>query len=111
MATEKQLRDAYGSKTELLEEMIAIKPIEELCELYNNEEFVKGGAGKTNRFYEAITEKGQSPLSKKTYIALWNIRSSGEIIEANSEVFPDELGDDFERLLEIGAIGELMDKI
>jgi len=38
--TEKQLKDAYESKQELLDEMLEIKPIEELCELYDDESFV-----------------------------------------------------------------------
>lgn len=109
--TENGLKQAYKNKPELLEEMISIKPIEELVILFDDENFVAKGQGKTDRFYEAVTGKEQSPPSEKVYIALWDIRSGGEIIEANSEVSPEEFGDDFERLLKIGAIGELIDRI
>jgi len=122
--TEKALRDAYKSKPELLEEMLVIKGIEELCYLYDNPEYVTGGAGKTNRFYEKVTGKTidtsnnttnspnteeNSSEKKVVYIAVWEILCGGTRYKANSQVEPQDFGNDFERLLEIGAIGELAD--
>ncbi len=108
--TEKQFRDAYSSKGDLLEEMLGLKPIEELCELYDDETFIAKGQGKTDRFYGAITGKGQSPSSEKdskktTYVALWAIRRNGEEIAPKTVVDPKDFGDEFDRLLKIGAIG------
>ena len=51
--TEKQLREAYSSKGDLLEEMLDLKSIEELCGLYDDETFIAKGQGKTDRFYGA----------------------------------------------------------
>ena len=106
--TEKQLREAYGSKGALLEEMLIIKPIEELCELYDDETFIAKGQGKTDRFYQVITGQSPSPekdSKKTTYIALWAIRRNGEEIAPKTAVDPKDFGDDFDRLLKIGAVG------
>ncbi|MGL4676461.1 MAG: hypothetical protein ACRCWI_02190 [Brevinema sp.] len=113
--TENGLRQAYKNKPEALEEMLKIKPIEELCTLFDDENFVEKGAGKTERFYEAITNKEissdnkneEKTKSKKTYVALYPIRCNGELIEPNEEVTEEEL--DLQRLINIGAVGELLE--
>ncbi|MGL4388208.1 MAG: hypothetical protein ACRCTJ_02295 [Brevinema sp.] len=132
--TEAGLKNAYKNSPELLEEMMEVKTIEELGSLFDDENFVPKGAGKTKRFYEAITgkslenssaeetnagdEKSQETPQQnssvaenenKRYVTSYPILCNGEKIEANSEVTAEELGDDLDRLLKIGAVLELLD--
>lgn len=113
--TEAGLRSGYKNTPELLEEMLEVKTMEELCTLFDDESFVEKGKGKQKRFYEAITGKSLNNSSedngdKKTYVAIYPILCNGEMIEANSVVTDEELGSDLERLINIGAVGELLDK-
>lgn len=115
--TEAGMRSVYKNKPEMLDEMLKVKSMEELCSLFDDENFVEKGAGKTERFYEAIigksTNQNTDTESTQTsqevgYITLHPIRHSGEYFESGVEVSEEDFGDDFERLLKVGAIGELL---
>lgn len=131
--TYEQLENNYKTKKEKLDAMLERKTKEEILALYEDESFCEPGQGKTDRFFEAFmkafgtdnnldennTPEGQQPQNNaedspeekapeedkaKGYTAAWTIRCGEKVWTAGQRVSAEEFGEDFKRLLEIGAL-------